>query len=251
MDHKKAVEEAFTELAPRYEKVVDSELRLIWGWTYKEFVDQLIELTKIEDHDLILDIATGTCVIPLRLSKTPNNGFHFVGLDITPTMLQHASRNIAENNQQEKIRLTCASAMNIPFSNDTFDLITCGLATHHMDVTQLIAEMMRVLKPNGRITVADVGAAPVWHFPPYKIVLQFIVFCYFLPKEGWARAWAESRAISNMYTMQEWETALENAGFIQIEVKEMKSKHFWAPSPIALSACKANLAEGNPCDKAI
>ncbi|MEM5775613.1 MAG: class I SAM-dependent methyltransferase, partial [Anaerolineaceae bacterium] len=122
MDQKKAVEEAFADLAPRYEKVVDSELRLIWGWTYKEFVEQLIELTHIEDQDIILDIATGTGVIPLRLSSLHQNGNRYVGLDITPVMLQHASRNITEKRQQQRIQLVCASAMQIPLSGDTFNL---------------------------------------------------------------------------------------------------------------------------------
>ena len=58
MDSNKAIAEAFTELAPRYEKVVDQELRRIWGWSYKEFVDQLLSLTSV--NDLVMNSQTET-----------------------------------------------------------------------------------------------------------------------------------------------------------------------------------------------
>lgn len=240
MNNNKAIANAFAEMAPRYEKVVDSELRRIWGWTYQEFVNQLIELTSIEDNDIVLDIATGTGVIPLRLCKVRANGNRYFGLDITPAMLQQARQCIHGRSFQDHIRLTCASAMDIPFRNESFNQITCGLATHHMDTAKLIAEMFRVLKPGGRITIADVGASPSWKFPPFRWFLRLVAFLYFLPTEGFARAWAEAIAISNMMTPEEWEISVAQAGFANIEVKKLHSKHFWAPSPIALKASKQN-----------
>jgi len=244
MDNKKAVKDAFAELAPRYEKVVDLELRRIWGWSYQEFVDQLLSLTTINDDDIILDIATGTGVIPLRLNKVHQNGSRIVGLDITFSMLQHATQNISSSNNGNNIKLTCASSMEMPFTNDSFNLITCGLATHHMDIHKLISEIRRVLKHGGRLTIADVGAAPSWKLLPVRIFLYLAAFIYFLPAEGWARAWAETRAIENIYTADEWEAALAEAGFTDIKVSKLKSRHFWAPTPIALKASKNGHNEG-------
>jgi ubiquinone/menaquinone biosynthesis C-methylase UbiE len=240
VDSKRAIEQAFAEMAPRYEQVVDSELRLIWGWSYQEFVDQLIQSTSIEDNDIVLDIATGTGVIPLRLSKERSNGNRYIGLDITPAMLQHARHKVQQSEYEKNIRLTCASAMDIPFRNDSFNQITCGLATHHMDTSRLIAEMIRVLRPGGRITIADVGASPSWKFPLMKTFIRMIAFVYFLPAEGYARAWAEANSISNMMTAREWEAALAKAGFTGIRVNILKSRNFWAPAPIALNAIKHN-----------
>ena len=38
MSRDDVVIQAFEELAPDYEQVVDSELRTFWGWGYGEFV---------------------------------------------------------------------------------------------------------------------------------------------------------------------------------------------------------------------
>lgn len=240
MNSRRAIEQAFKELAPRYEEVMDSELRQIWGWTYPEFVNQLLDLTNIEDNDVVLDIATGTAVIPIRLSSERQNGNRYIGLDITPGMLQRARQKIIGGKHENHILLTCASAMKMPFRSGAFNQITCGLATHHMDTAILIPEMLRVLKPGGKVTIADVGASPLWKFMPLRMLLRVIIFFYFLAKEGFARSWAEATSISNMMTAEEWEKALAEAGFLKIEVNKMKSRHFWAPSPIALKACKQN-----------
>jgi len=38
MSEKSVIHEAFTALAPRYEQVVDKELKQFWGWSYADFV---------------------------------------------------------------------------------------------------------------------------------------------------------------------------------------------------------------------
>ncbi len=47
MTDKDVIIDAFTELAPNYEKVVDAELRRFWGWSYESFVDRLIDLASV------------------------------------------------------------------------------------------------------------------------------------------------------------------------------------------------------------
>jgi ubiquinone/menaquinone biosynthesis C-methylase UbiE len=240
LNRNRVIENAFTGMAPKYEETVDSELRRIWGWSYQEFVNQLLDLTIIEDDDFVLDIATGTGVIPQRLCKIRSNGNRYVGLDITPTMLQHANSKIRGKSCAKNIRLTCASAEVMPFKKESFNQVTCGLATHHMDTKRLISEIFRVLRPGGKVIIADVGAAPTWKLPLVKFLLKLVILFYFLPKEGLARAWAESISVSNMMTAEEWEEAIHQAGFLDIKVKKLKSNHFWAPAPIALKACKKN-----------
>jgi len=85
MEEKEVVVEAFTELAPRYESVVNNELNKFWGWSYQGFINFLIENTSISDGELLLDIATGTGVIPRAVMQT-NPNVKIVGIDITQAM---------------------------------------------------------------------------------------------------------------------------------------------------------------------
>ena len=184
MKEQENVIEVFTELAPRYEKVVDNELNRFWGWSYAGFVDRLIELTPISDGDFILDLATGTSVIPRRLVERVKKEYQVVGLDITARMLQRGKEKIDQDKANINIHLACGDAMVMPFSNESFNVVMCGLATHHMNVTRLLSEIKRVLKCGGKISIADAGGSRLWHLFIVRGLIRAAGFFYFLAVEN-------------------------------------------------------------------
>ena len=230
--------ETFKEMAPNYEKIVNSELSRFWGLSYQDFVNTLIKLTPIRQGARILDIATGTCVIPIKLLNNLGSDHHIHGLDITHSMLIQANRNLENIDHRELIYLTCASAMDMPYPKKSFDLIFCGLATHHMNVNILLKESYRVLHGGGQLSFADVGSTKLWQFPGVKWILRLLAFCYYVFVEGTNRAWAEASAVSNVRTAEEWHNLLKEYNFIDISIKELKSKYFWIPSPLVILAEK-------------
>jgi ubiquinone/menaquinone biosynthesis C-methylase UbiE len=239
MSDKQAIIEAFTDLAPRYEQVVDSELKRFWGWSYDGFIENLIAMTPMVEDDIILDVATGTSVIPLKLTSRGKKHGQIIGLDITLAMLRKGQQKIAALEEQPCIFLTCGSAMAMPFKDGYFDVIVCGLASHHLDVPLVLAEMRRILKAGGRLTIADVGGSPVWRLPVISGLIRLGTFLYFLPKEGFARARSEAGALSNVLTGKEWERKLFEFGFQKIDVTQLPKSHFWAPAPLVMRAQKA------------
>ena len=236
MSDNDVVIEAFTELAPRYEEVVDQELRRVWGFSYREFVDRLIEAIPVRDDDLVLDVATGTARIPLALAARTEVESRTIGLDITPTMLEHGQRDVEARGLTPRIKLVCASAMAMPFVEGVFDKVICGLGTHHMDVPQMLSEMSRVLKAGGELVLADVAASPSWKLPGIKTIIRIIVLLYFLPGRNFARAWAEAIALSNIHTAAEWHTILSESGFANIEITESPARRRWYPCALIMRA---------------
>jgi ubiquinone/menaquinone biosynthesis C-methylase UbiE len=230
--------QTFTEMSINYEEIVNSELTRFWGVSYHEFINMLIELTSIWNGAKILDIATGTGVIPIKIINKFGRSFQIHGLDITHSMLINAHRKLIEKDILNSIDFTCASAMEIPYTQKSFDLVFCGLATHHMNVDSLLKEVYRILRVGGQLTFADVGSSKLWKIPGVKWIIGLLAYIYYVFKEGSNRAWAEASAVSNVLTEEEWLYLLQKHNFQNISIKQLKSKYFWIPSPFVIFAEK-------------
>lgn len=96
---------------------------------------------------LLLDIGCGTAfkIIPLAS--------HFkkvIGLDPSKSMLKAAEMN-KQSYSVKNLELVLGTGQHIPFQNQFFDLITCMLSRWD------VAEIYRVLKPNGIVIVEHIG----------------------------------------------------------------------------------------------
>ncbi|MEG5042078.1 MULTISPECIES: class I SAM-dependent methyltransferase [unclassified Microcoleus] len=69
-------------------------------------------------------------------------------------------------NQQEKVRFICGDATNLPFENESFDIVTMFDVIEHVpDHQKAISEALRVLKPKGFLLVSTPNEN--WRFPYY------------------------------------------------------------------------------------
>ena len=236
MKEKQAVREAFTEMSTHYEKVVDGELNLFWGWSYDNFVTELVKHTHIKKNQKILDIATGTSVIPRKLMEQEIPGVRITGLDITESMLRQAQHKVATSGYQSDIRLVCGNAMALPCADGSFDVVVSGLASHHMDIPLMLSEMKRVLKPGGLLSIIDVGTSPIWETKFFQFFPRIIAFLFFLIRENSTRAWAEAAAVDNLRTPEGWQNDLSQAGFKNIQITKLKSKYKWVPEPLSIQS---------------
>jgi ubiquinone/menaquinone biosynthesis C-methylase UbiE len=236
MEEKKAIQEAFTEMSSNYEEVIDGELNLFWGWSYHNFLEQLIKHTTFEEDQRILDIATGTLVIPRKILEQNLPGIKITGLDLTESMLRKGQQKLNQEGIEKSIDLTCADAMALPYADGSFDLVVSGLASHHMNIPLMLSEMKRVIKPGGKLSIIDVGTSPLWDTGIIKFFLRIYAFFFFLIRENLTRARAEISSVDNLRTPQGWENELARAGFSKIKIIKLKSKNNWAPEPLSIQS---------------
>jgi len=249
MTDNKVVIEAFTELAPRYEETVDQELRELWGVGYQEFINRLIETVSIGDGDIILDVATGTAQIPLTMMSKTKSRSQIIGLDITSAMLKYGLAKIKVQEGDTRIKLVCASAMSMPFANDAFDLVICGLGTHHMNVPQMLREMRRVLKTGGSLVMADVGRSPSWRSSWRIALLKILLIRYGLTRWSIRRARAEMEALPNIRLASEWHAILADLGFTKIEISaDYAGRRSWYPDALFMKAVKGG-SKNDKCSR--
>ena len=129
-----------------------------WKIDYPTFVGNLLSDLNLTENDLILDIATGTSYIPLFLSRNHVTFKKIVGLDITFGMLGEGKNFLKAERIADRVPQVCASALEMPFKSNVYDIAICCLATHHMDVELLLSNIMHALKPGGKVYLADAGA---------------------------------------------------------------------------------------------
>jgi len=111
-----------------------------------------VEFTKPQPADLALDVACGPGRYALALA--PRVRFAR-GIDLTPEMLRQA-REFQRERGIANTFFDCGDADQLPYPDRSFDLVTCQYAFHHMQKpAAALAQMLRVLKPAGRIVVID------------------------------------------------------------------------------------------------
>ncbi len=235
VNQKETITEAFTELAPNYIAAMDRELYQFWGIHYQDFVNRMLRLAAVRPGEKVLDIATGNAVIPLNLQPGMAAQDQIVGLDITPAMLAEGRKQIAKSGARPAIHLVCASAMEMPFAGRSFEVVICGLGTHHMDVPHMLAEARRVLMDGGRLVISDVCATPFWRSAVGKVVLWLLLRFYGIANSA-ARARAEVDAYQNVRTTREWAEILRSYGFGQVKMDVVTPRFPWFPGGLTLTA---------------
>lgn len=94
----------------------------------------------------ILDLGSGTAVLPINLANT---GAQFTATDISPKQIEYGKRLVKSKNINN-ISFKVCSAENTGFKNGSFDVVTAVQCFHYFDADKAAAEIKRVLKPNGR-----------------------------------------------------------------------------------------------------
>jgi ubiquinone/menaquinone biosynthesis C-methylase UbiE len=235
MTDRDVIQAAFTELASHYEASMDAELRGFLGQGYEEFVERFIAMAAIGEGEAVLDVATGTALIPRKLANRMGVGGKVVGLDLTPAMLKQGQVRIRMTGSPSSIHLVCGSAMAMPFDQDVFDTVLCGFGMHHMGVHQLLAETRRVLKTRGKLLMAGVGVPRFWRSALGRIWVKVLLALY-RRILGEVRGRAETEAFKNIRTASEWCTALSEQGFTEIEVDESRTRRPWLPHALTMKA---------------
>ena len=227
--------QAFTELAPHYEDTIDWEVREFWGLGYRELIRHLVDSVPVSEGQMILDVASGTAVSSVEIALRIGAGSQVVGLDITPAMMAYGAGNIAAAELVSRIHQVCGSGMQMPLSVDSFDVVMCGLGTHHMDVPQLLSEIRRVLRSDGHLVMADVGAPALWRTLWGRALVWLLVR---LIRTFWrsARVEAEADAIPSIRTAAEWRDLLIRLEFDSVEIVERPARRFWYPCVLILRA---------------
>jgi ubiquinone/menaquinone biosynthesis C-methylase UbiE len=99
----------------------------------------------------LLDVGCGNGAATIELAE--KLGLDAVGVDIDPSQIDAAATTA---NGLSSVHFRTADAIRLPFADGEFDLVYSSKTTHHIpEWSRALSEMVRVLKPGGRLVYSD------------------------------------------------------------------------------------------------
>ncbi|MBV8085251.1 MAG: class I SAM-dependent methyltransferase [Chloroflexi bacterium] len=128
---------------------------------FDPWAERLLDLVRPEPGEAALDVACGPGTVARQLARRLGPTGRVVGADFSAAMLDVARRKTREVGAATIEYIQCdAGELRVP--HRTFDLITCQHGFQFFpDQPRALAEMLRVLKPGGRVGLATWVGLPM------------------------------------------------------------------------------------------
>ncbi len=156
----------------------------VYNMCRKDYPDVMAEVTKEPFYDL-LDAGCGTgAMLDMFKQDFPNK--QYTGIDLSEKMIETAMRKGLDG-----IHFITGDCENLPFSDDSFDVVTCSMSFHHYpNPEKFFASLNRVLRPGGRFILRDMASSSsllMWVFNHIEIPIVNNIF-----KRGDVHVYSES-----------------------------------------------------------
>jgi len=150
-----------------------SAISLVYTTRRGKFIEweRILDHTQLRGDEMVLDMGCGRGAVLTAVARRLTTG-RVTGADIWSTMDQSgnakdvALRNASLEGVGDRVNIETADMRALPFPDACFDLVVSSLAIHNIrsntDRRRAIAEGFRVLKPGGRMVIADIRATAVY-----------------------------------------------------------------------------------------
>ena len=170
----------------------------------RELRQRTATLARLQQGDAVLDVGCGTGTLSLEVARRVGSTGRVAGVD--PGTEQIARARVKAARSHLPIEFQVGVIEQLPFPDSTFDVVFSTLMMHHLPAglkRQGLAEIARVLKPGGRLIIADF-------------------------KRKQERQGRAARFHAGGSGLQELAALLKEAGFEDLETEEMPPARFSA-----------------------
>jgi len=167
----------------------------------------------------ILDLGTGTALIPQRLI-TQEPHCRIVAIDKGPNMIASAQNRINKNGYQDRIVAQIEDSCQLSFKDKSFDAVISNSLIHHLpDPILCVREAVRVLRPGGLIFFRDLFR------PDTQADVERLVALH-ARKETAAQQQLLRQSLYAALTFEELEQMLQNLAGLKSQLALTSDRHW-------------------------
>jgi len=215
-----AVRATFSSVAPRY----DLANHWLSGGVDFYWRHQLVQSAARNRPVDVLDLATGRGDVLFALRNGLVDQARLTGLDFCEPMLDRArAKRVKKGLGEGANQFLTGDCLDLPFEDASFDLVTIAFGLRNLaDRAKGLSEMLRVLRPGGRLIVLEFSQPYFWFRPFYYLYLRGV-----LP---WVARWMTGDRDAYLYlgsSISEFPDRaglcreIENSGFSQVQAKAL------------------------------
>ncbi len=171
---------------------------------FRELRQRTANLAQLQPGEQVLDVGCGTGTLAMEVARRVGPAGRVAGVDPGTQQIARARAKAARRNMPIEFQIGVIE--QLPFPDQTFDVVFSTLMMHHLPAPlkrQGLAEIARVLKPGGRLVIADF-------------------------KRKQERQGRAARFHAGGSNMQDLAALVSETGFSQVETEEMQPLRFSA-----------------------
>ncbi len=110
--------------------------------------------------ETVLEVGFGTGHCLKQMAESVGEEGKVFGIDLSSGMLAVSRRRLEKAELWKRVELTCGDATKMPYADNSFDAVFSSFALELFDcpeIPQVLSEVKRVLKPNGRVGVISMS----------------------------------------------------------------------------------------------
>jgi ubiquinone/menaquinone biosynthesis C-methylase UbiE len=122
----------------------------------------------VETGQVVVDVGAGTGFWTVPLARLVGPSGIVFAVDVEPIMLDE-TRTLAAEHQLPNVEIVQSEETSIPLDDGVADLVVLGFVLHEpSDVEAFLAEIVRLLKPDGRVLIVEWQDHPTESGPPLE-----------------------------------------------------------------------------------
>lgn len=183
-----------------------------------------IRSLKLTGRERLLDVCTGTADVAIGAARRTTGAARVVGVDFSGSMLAHGLVKVRNAALSDRVQLIRGDAMALPAADASVDAATIAFGIRNVQRADVAcAELLRVLKPGGRLAILEFGLPVI----PAVRPLYLWYFNHVLPRIG--RAVSRHGAaytylpesVGSFQFGEEFARILRAAGFSHVRAKPL------------------------------